>query len=96
MENENENKNGDWSEIKTIKTKEPQGLKIASIEKFGKLITHKNEDWVQFEKPGLVISKFGYTFGSSNWNVYFSWRPNMAEPLAGQFQLGVVFTKAKD
>jgi len=39
------------------------------MDKHARLVHYLNEEWIHFEKSGIVTAKYGYGFGNQNWKI---------------------------
>ena len=58
-----------WSEVVTIVTHDSQKINSATCGTHANIACRGSEKWVQFDKPGIVLAQYPYSFGKYTWEV---------------------------
>jgi hypothetical protein len=60
---------GEWSEVVTITTNDSQSIDPNTCGVHASIITRASEKWVQFDRPGTVLSSYPMGFSKHCWEV---------------------------
>jgi hypothetical protein len=63
---------GETSEIKQINTYDYQDIHPSTLGHHANIIMKKQEKWINFEKQGLIMAQYGYSYGVQMWKVTIS------------------------
>lgn len=63
---------GETSDIKQINTYDYQDVNPVTLGHHATMIMKKQEKWINFEKQGLILSNYGYSYGIQMWKITIS------------------------
>ena len=86
---------GDTSDIKQINTFDNQDLNVSTLGHHANVVMKKHEKWLNFEKQGLAMASYGYSYGVQMWKITISCFNSYNlynEEFTGMMQVGVSYT----
>jgi hypothetical protein len=87
---------GEWSEVVTITTNDSQSIDPNTCGVHASIITRANEKWVQFDRPGTVLSSCSMGFSKHCWEVKLvTTALFMSEESTSAMKIGVSALKSK-
>jgi hypothetical protein len=89
---------GECSDIKQINTFDYQDINSTSLGHHANIVMKKQEKWVNFEKQGLIMAQYGYSYGVQMWKITincFNHYNLYNEDFSGLMQVGVINKNAR-
>lgn len=83
---------GETSDIKQINTFDNQDVNATTLGHHASILMKKQEKWVNFEKQGLIMATYGYSYGIQMWKITincFNHYNLYNEEFTGTMQIGV-------